>query len=612
MSETSTGASVSGQRAPKSFGRYRLLRRLGAGGMGEVYLAEASGLDTVARKVAIKVVRQLYSGSSSQVQAQRRREKLRSLFVEEAKVSFLLNHPNIVQTYDIGEIDGHTFLVLEYVDGAGLERVLERLAELARPMPVALALYIGAQVARGLEYAHSFVDHDGRVVPIVHRDVSPGNVLISRRGQVKVADFGLAKSAMRKVESDHGTVKGKLAYMPPEQLRGADVDSRADVYALGIVLYEMIAGAHPFGDVAQLDYLSRLAQKQPPPPLSTRAAVSPHLSELVATCMANAAEDRFGSTREVVRLLDQHVREVGVDSPEFELAELMGQVLEAPAPQASLAGEANLFDQVLGQELERAEAAGGLSTFFVAGESKQTEPGDSDTKPPLGSPLADTVADEPLEAERSRRWPLALALALFLAMGLGGALLWGGDGDVEPLSAAADAGTSVNGTPSDLARRAESPRDVGLPDAASLARLVLRPSPAGGRVWLDGKPQGTTPLSLSRLGGKSVSVRIETPGYRRFEQQVVLRPGATLTLEPALKRVARVRSPRGYGYLSVNSEPWAVVFVDGKRLKSTPVLRHRLRVGRHRVVLKNPSKAKVVRRVIVCKGQETRVSVMLK
>lgn len=605
----------------RSFGRYKLISRLGAGGMGEVYLATATGLDGVERQVALKIVRQLHQ----------RRQKLMSLFLDEAKVSFLLNHPNIVQTYDVGQVDGHTFLVLEHVDGASLELLLERLAERAEALPPGLALYIASQIARGLDYAHTFTDVDRRPFPIVHRDISPGNVLLARGGQVKIADFGLAKSALRSVESDAGSVKGKLAYMPLEQLRGEPVDARADIYALGVMLYEMLAGAHPFGAVEQINYLDRLANKEPPRPLHQRAAVSSHVSELVATCMASAAEDRFGSAREVARLLDQNLRDLGTDVSEFELAELLGRVL-AERPLSLPPSDDHPFDRVLGRELALAAQEGGVSTFYLSeGAQRDREAGlaatmDDAAAPGWTSPTTGRTAAEaattgttPLKTRPSWLLPLILILPLLL----GGLLLarwWTSqNGQRAPKTAAKappiDAARAV-----DLRKVAQATADAataptsGPASAAATkatAALVLRSRPSGGRVTLDGQQMGVTPLSLSGLKPRKVQLVIETSGYRRFAQTVTLRPGATLTLEPTLRR--QRRRVNKTGWLSINSDPWANVVVDGKALGNTPLLRHRLPVGRHRVTLSNPGrKLRAVRTVTIRAGVVTKLSVLLR
>lgn len=612
----------------RSFGRYKLISRLGAGGMGEVYLATATGLDGVERQVALKIVRQLHQ----------RRQKLMSLFLDEAKVSFLLNHPNIVQTYDVGQIDGHTFLVLEHVDGASLELLLERLAERAEALPPGIALYIASQIARGLDYAHTFTDVDRRPFPIVHRDISPGNVLLARGGQVKIADFGLAKSALRSVESDAGSVKGKLAYMPLEQLRGEPVDARADIYALGVMLYEMLAGAHPFGAVEQINYLDRLANKEPPRPLHQRAAVSSHVSELVATCMASAVEDRFGSAREVARLLDQNLRDLGSDVSEFELAELLGRVL-AERPLSLPPSDDHPFDRVLGRELALAAQDGGVSTFYVReGAQRNREAGlaatvDDAAAPSWMSPTAVRTATEATTTGTTplkTRPPWLLPLILILPLLLGGLLLarsWtsrSGQSGASDSSTAAK--TAAKASPIDAARAVDlrkvaqaavdaataptsAPASAGVTKAT--AALVLRPRPSGGRVTLDGQQMGVTPLSLSGLKPHKVLLVIETVGYRRFAQTVTLRPGATLTLEPTLQR--RRRRITKTGWLSVNSDPWANVVIDGKALGNTPLLRQRLPVGRHRVTLINPGrKLRAVRTVTIRAGVVTKLSVLLK
>ncbi|MFB6352350.1 MAG: protein kinase, partial [Bradymonadaceae bacterium] len=210
-----------------SFGRYELIDQIGTGGMAEVYLAKSVGAEGLEKDLVIKKILPEYAEN----------DRFVDMFISEADIAVGLNHPNIVQIYDFGKVDDDYFLAMEYVDGPDLAGLLEagRLSD--EPMDVGDAIYIGIEVAKGLHYAHQRTDQYGDPLGLVHRDISPQNVLISNDGAVKIVDFGIAK-ATSVAEQDPDVVKGKYRYMSPEQANGEDLDHRSDLFSLGIVLFE--------------------------------------------------------------------------------------------------------------------------------------------------------------------------------------------------------------------------------------------------------------------------------------------------------------------------------------------------------------------------------------
>lgn len=223
------------QAAPVLYGKYQLLDLLARGGMAEVFRAKSHGVEGFEKVLVIKRILPELSVNPQFVE----------MFINEAKIAVSLSHANIVQVFDLGRADEMYFIAMEYVAGYDLATVLARGRKLGRPMPQELAVYIVSELAKGLDYAHRRRDGQQRPLNIVHRDVSPQNVLVSFEGEVKLTDFGIAKAALA-VETDAGVVKGKYAYMSPEQARGDDVDSSTDLFALGVVLYELLAGENPF------------------------------------------------------------------------------------------------------------------------------------------------------------------------------------------------------------------------------------------------------------------------------------------------------------------------------------------------------------------------------
>jgi serine/threonine-protein kinase len=209
-------------------GRYLILDKIGHGGMAEVFAARLEGPHEFSRGCVIKKLRPELAQMPQQV----------ALFLEEARLSALLQHPCVVQVFDVGEHEGEVFFAMERVDGPPLSRLFDVAARSQKPLPLHVCAYIAARAAEGLHFAHELVDKStGRPLHIVHRDVSPQNILLGLAGDVKVADFGIAKSDVeQRPQTRVGVTKGKLAYMSPEQAAGARLDRRADVYSLGVVL----------------------------------------------------------------------------------------------------------------------------------------------------------------------------------------------------------------------------------------------------------------------------------------------------------------------------------------------------------------------------------------
>ena len=212
--------------------RYRVIDRLEAGGMAEVFRGEALSVQGFKKQVAIKRVLPHLAQNKSFIR----------MFLDEARLGARLNHANIVTVFDIGAADNTYFIVMEFVDGANLKHVLETLKKLGKRPGIKELLYIGLEICKGLSHAHSLRDDNGNSLNIVHRDISPPNILITRGGEVKVTDFGLAKATTQLEKTDPGVVKGKFSYLSPEAAMGKEVDARADVFAVGILLWEAMAG----------------------------------------------------------------------------------------------------------------------------------------------------------------------------------------------------------------------------------------------------------------------------------------------------------------------------------------------------------------------------------
>lgn len=279
---------------PHSFGRYVLTRLIGEGGMAEVYQATVRVAEGLEKKVVVKKIRKELVDHA----------EFTRMFVDEAKIALSLNHANIVQVFDFGQEKGDFYLAMEMVEGADLMRLLHAVRGAEHPVPPVIAAYIGHQVAAGLAYAHRKADDYGRPLGIVHRDVSPHNVMVSFEGQVKILDFGIARTRARTLEqleaastSMEETIKGKIAYMSPEQARGRPLDQRSDVYSLGVCLHELLTGQLLFRQKDRIKALQQV-RSTPVPPLRRAAPdVPPALAAIVDRALAREPEGRYQSAR---------------------------------------------------------------------------------------------------------------------------------------------------------------------------------------------------------------------------------------------------------------------------------------------------------------------------
>ena len=285
-----------------SYGPYELLDRVAVGGMAEVFKAKRSGVEGFEKIVAVKRILPHLSDNQEFV----------DMFVNEAKMVAGLTHPNIVQIFDLGRIDTSYYIAMEYVHGRDLRTILRRAKDRGLRMPLDLALRIASLVCSALEYAHRKKDERGRPMEIVHRDVSPQNILISFEGDVKLTDFGIAKAATKASTTDRGALRGKLLYMSPEQAWGRPMDRRSDLFSLGLVLYETITDQKPFlggSGGNEMSVLETVRECRIGPPREANPRIPEELDRLVVRALAKDPDERFQDASEMGRSLDRVLRE---------------------------------------------------------------------------------------------------------------------------------------------------------------------------------------------------------------------------------------------------------------------------------------------------------------
>jgi eukaryotic-like serine/threonine-protein kinase len=282
-------SDASVRSAGESAQRYRVIEKLESGGMAEVFRAESTGLEGFRKQVAIKRVLP-HLGRNS---------KFISMFLDEARLSAQLSHSNCVQVFDIGVRDDAYFIVMEFVDGANLKSIATSMQNKGRTFPIPAATYIAHEICKGLSYAHELTDRSGESLHLVHRDVSPANVLVTKHGEVKIVDFGLAKASSQLEPSEPGVIKGKFAYLSPEAAHGEEVDCRADIFAVGIILWELLASRRLFTGDTDVQILHEVQAAKIPPICRINRSVPPELETIVHRALARDRHERYASAREL-------------------------------------------------------------------------------------------------------------------------------------------------------------------------------------------------------------------------------------------------------------------------------------------------------------------------
>jgi serine/threonine-protein kinase len=609
--------------------------------MGQVFLARQRGEHGIQRLVALK--RMLVHHT--------RNKKFVNLFLDEVRIASQLNHGNIVQVIDHGIIEGQYFMAMEYVHGENLLELLVRLHARGEQMPLDLVLQIGSCVCQGLDYAHRKQSIDGKPLGIVHRDTSPQNILLSFQGEVKIADFGVARAAEQTHQTLGGELKGKLAYMSPEQAYGQELDHRSDLFSLGVVLYEALSNRSPFMRDNPMATLEAVRASQ----VVSLATLRPELPDEVVTMVHRAlsrdVERRPDSARSMYEELQQTMRLHNMVVSAFDLADYLVDLFPESRPR-DLPGDLHDAPTEVGRRADQSVELERMTLFYLRQRHPELE-------------RASLVTGEVKVPSNRRRALLGVILAAALLAGGGFALHRLLTAPSPPAVARVADGSgrpSPDGNPATAAVADATPAEAATSTPTSPAALTITSVPPGASVQVDGRRlPGTTPLT-TRLKPGAHACAVGLKGFHPWRKSVMLAPGRRATtlearLDPlpgrltvrsthscrvllngrprgrtplsqkvqpgsvtitcvdekkGLRATRQIRVPPGgssvtrfrFGSLSVNVEPWAQVLVN-RRLRGTTPLYLVLPEGEHQVTLRNKDRGLERSRVVEVRASRT-------
>jgi serine/threonine-protein kinase len=520
------------------FGKYALVGRLGGGGMAEVFHARLAGPSGFSKDVALKLILPHFSDEPEFVK----------MFIQEATLAARLDHANIVRIYEFDKIEGRYAIAMELVDGKDLRQLFARAKELDRRISVPEALAIVYQVCQGLAFAHGELSEGA--APVIHRDISPHNIILSRAGEVKITDFGIAKLASASGFTRTGVIKGKVSYMSPEQARGEPVDARSDLFSLACVLWESLAGQRLFTGESDLAVLEKVKQAQVPPPSSFRREIPPEVDRLLLTALQREPKDRFQSATvfgaEIdrilagfqdlnrVTLLVKLYRDVFAGVERQEGTPLLQLPVERPSAPASPPAPPSLL----------------LARTVIE---------------PIGPDAATRIETAPTPevapGASRRRW-LGFAAAALAILAVGA--WWGLRSPEGPESAEAPVPAIADGEAEGAAAareepRADSPEDAGPGLAASMD------------AGMGSGPDGVVLTAMTGGGDARDAGPEDAAGAAALSRPKETLAGAG-TRPPDASGAAQPRKPGAApGYLRLNVIPWARVFHGKKFLGETPI-----------------------------------------
>jgi serine/threonine-protein kinase len=605
------------------FAGYDVLGRLALGGMAEILLVRHSNTDGEQRFLVVKRILPHFEQDTDFVQ----------MFLDEAKIGMQLKHPNICQFHQFGADEGSHFIVMEWINGMPLGRLIRK-ARKSGGVGLPIALRIGIDVARALHYAHIANDEHGEPFNIIHRDVSPHNIMIAYNGAVKLLDFGIAKADHRAHKTQAGVVKGKFAYMAPEQCTAGQADHRLDVFALGVCIFETITGRSLYRRKTEAATM-RAVIMDPVPSLKERLPdVSDDLDKILQKALAKEAGDRFETAADFANALEQFAKDNEMLGKQREVADFVKKVFpeeftRGPRVDTVPFGASITLDMHHANDSASSASAsssksyvsqvpGAIRELEVDGNPEDMDLGhllDAPVVAPLPAPaaqndvqLSQRPTEDPRRAIPNRSAPSANSkvpkrpsrfnwklLVVFLAVLVGGSFVAYDRTDI-----VRDVVRDVEGMFEE-----KGPPEVAVDENPLLrehgARILVASSPPGAKVYLDGKEQGVSPVALTGLMQGQYRVRVEAPGFASWSSRVDVGHGETAGVTARLLGKQGGAKPGAFGRVKIETTPPSDVLLAGDLIGRTPIEMVYLPLGRVTLDFELPDGSKVSRKVSVKK-----------
>jgi serine/threonine-protein kinase len=496
---------VDGLGAGKTYGKYRLLAKLGQGGTAQVYLAVLPGPSGFNKLAVLKILRPELSGHA----------EYRRMFLNEARLAARLNHANVVQTHEVFEIDRNPIIVMEYLEGVPLSTLWNVARQRGQPLPLGMHLRILCEVLSGLHYSHELHDYDGTPLGLVHRDMTPHNVFVTFDGKISLLDFGIAKFSRSLAEqTETGVIKGKIRYMPPEQLLGEEVDRRTDIFAMGVMIWEALVGEKMWGDISDGAVSQNIVNGCIPSPRTARPEVPEELERICMKALAIEPENRYPTAAELQTELEQWL------VSDTSNARTIGQFV------LSLFGETRAQTKEL-IERQLAELSAVEIPLSVDDGSESAAVKETGS---VGPPADRTVTIE--TTPRRRIWPTAAAIMVTVTI----AVFFGPEFVKRaPTTEAAPAVLPATPAASSIVT---PPPPPPAPETQQVT-ITLAASPPGAKLYLDDRPLPSNPFSSRVLVDSDTHVvRGEASGYTTKKEALAFDKDVAVTLRLEREKVA--------------------------------------------------------------------------
>ena len=523
--EKTAAPAPAGEVMPKQFGKYTLLRRLAAGGMAELFLALHRSVAGFEKLIVIKRILPSMNHDQSFIE----------MLLHEARVAATLSHPNVVQIFDVGQVDGTYYIAMEHIHGEDIQAIVRGMKKMnVAEFPLEHTISILLGTCAGLAYAHDKRDLDGAALAIVHRDISPRNIVVSFTGDVKIVDFGIAKSGTEPGERDtpSGQLKGKAPYMSPEQASGQPIDWRSDIFAAGVMLFELTTGRRLFKGASEFETLKMICDKEYPLPSQVKDNYPPELERIVMRALAKRREDRYQSAREMQADLELFAREERIAVSQVGLTKWME----------------SLFADKLAQQKEALQDVKQLADVIAAQQTSLYEGGNATSTGTLSASGAASVRGE-LPKKSS---PVGVIAAVLGLCALGGGFVY------MRHQAAMQREEMTVAHDKEMHDRGPNPEAT----AEARGALDITTTPPGCAIWINGDLRAeTTPAKIDKLPfGRALSLKLTKEGLEPYRETVTLSDAlATKTIVTELKA--------GSVTVLLKVDPPPTVWIDGKPWK---------------------------------------------